>query len=84
MPNLDGKHPTCSWSTDKGKLNLYQSTNYVGLGPMSIYNSRVDSHQTIHKVRVYSPTSRVRKSFDLEQIATEIILGVLALQIHPD
>ena len=29
-------------------------------------------------------TSPFKKSFDLEQIATEIILGVLASQIHPD
>ena len=28
--------------------------------------------------------SPVKNSFDLEQIATEIILGVLASQINPD
>ena len=32
----------------------------------------------------YSSNSPVKNSFDLEQIATEIILGVLASQIHPD
>ena len=33
---------------------------------------------------VYNTFSPVKKSFDLEQIATEIIVGVLASQIHPD
>ena len=47
---------------------------------MKLYHGR--STQGVY--RAYTLFSPVKKSFDLEQIATKIILGVLASQIHPD